>query len=275
MPSTSQQTKKRKKTSSKSTKTSSKRSSSAPDASLWDRLRPVAIAFTCLMLFLFMMRSPSGSQASPKANLKASAAPKAAKPAAVKIQRPRSADYEHYIGYASDLMEERVHKGSSTDAIVIGPAKIEDYVFEYSIFSNVWKGGVADLVEAPGSGKVVWGLLYEFPKNDIPKLDRQKGIGNSDSKYRKVEVVVTDMEGYKYRAFTYIVVKNKREADSSNESGVKRFEPSIQYRMCIVNGARTAGLPKSYVSMLEQIPDNGEKFKRKSVGTACDWSIKY
>lgn len=177
---------------------------------------------------------------------------------------------EFYFAYASDLMEQRVRKGSSSAATSLGPASLAEHMFEYAIESPVWRGGVADLVPAPPPA-VAWGLLYKFPKADIPKLDKQKGISSGDPKYKKVFVTVRlASDQAELAAFTYVLHDAKRIMDGSTASGAKRFPPSVQYRNCIVKGARQAGLPASYVALLEGIEDNGETFKRKSVGKACD-----
>ncbi|GBG32146.1 Gamma-glutamylcyclotransferase [Hondaea fermentalgiana] len=273
MPST--QTRRKKPTGSKSTKSSSSRrragGSTEHDGwtSLLEKAKPLLLVLSCVLLIAYFGRKPSGSTTPALKATAGAATSTSAK--AVSFQKPRSPAYEFYFGYASDLMEDRVRKGSSLGALAIGPARVDNFVFEYSIFSKVWKGGVADLVEkTPGEGASAWGLLYEFPKKDIPNLDKQKGIANDDPKYHKISVTVTDLDGYNYKAFTYTVVPEKRKVMAGTPSGVQQYLPSIQYRKCIVNGARGASLPSNYIKMLESIPDNENPFRRKSVGSACD-----
>ncbi len=165
-----------------------------------------------------------------------------------------------------------MEKGSSKDAIAQSVGWVDGFVFEYSVFSKVWKGGVGDLVyQGAGSDAKAWGLVYKFPTGDVAKLDKQKGIDKVEPKYKKIQVDVHTQQGQKYEAFTYIVRNEYHQGDSSSPSGVKRELPSIQYRKCVVNGARKAGMSAEYVKRLERIPDNKETFKRKSVGNSCDF----
>jgi len=175
-----------------------------------------------------------------------------------------------YFAYASDLLEERVRKGSSKAAKKVVAASIPGLAFDYPIFSKTWKGGVADLVPTNNDEDKAWGMIWEFPNVDIANLDSQKGIEKADPKYKKIQVVAVSEDGEKYPAFTYILHDEKRTHSNGSPNGVERFAPSKQYRRCILKGAKEARLPASYQSMLKGIADNGEEFKRKSVGKACD-----
>mmetsp|Transcript_13228 Transcript_13228/g.21505 ORF Transcript_13228/g.21505 Transcript_13228/m.21505 type:complete len:268 (-) Transcript_13228:2507-3310(-) len=177
---------------------------------------------------------------------------------------------EFYFAYASDLSQARVRSGSSTKAKVITVAKVGQMTFDYTIFSKVWRGGVADLVKSEKPAEA-WGVVYEFPKSDIPKLDKQKGIDNAEPKYKKIRVLATSKDGkIQFDAFTYNILEKQHMPDQSSSTGVKRYQPSIQYRNCIIKGAKEAGLPQRYIDSLIAMPDNGENYKRKSVGTSCD-----
>jgi len=175
-------------------------------------------------------------------------------------------DFVYYFAYASDMSHDRLREGSSPDSVPVGIARLKGYKFGFTSFSKVWKGGVADIVSTSDNEDVVWGVLYKVPKTDMPNLDNQKGINKADPRYRKLSVVVSlaqaGTHSDHFEATTYCVTDNKRE--------IEPVGPSKQYKKCILKGARESKLPKSYRRALGNIQDNGSKYRRKSVGTACD-----
>jgi len=191
---------------------------------------------------------------------------------AQKVERAKKGDdFFYYFAYASDLSQERLREGSSSEALTLGVASLSGYRFDYTSFSKVWKGGVADIVPTGAKSDKVWGVLYRVPKGDLDKLDKQKGINKPDPRYRKFKTIVDlsvsdDVDGYdttkQYEVVTYCITDNKR--------GDETVKPSQQYRKCILKGSRQSGLPRSYTKYLSDIKDNGSTYRRKSVGTACD-----
>jgi len=170
--------------------------------------------------------------------------------------------YQLYFAFGSDMLEERVKRGSSKRARKVGVARIDEMQFTYSIFSKVWRGAVANLV--PNAGSEAWGVVYQFPEVDIPALDAQKGIDKDDPKYEKIEV---NFDGaIRGKAFTYVVRPEKRGLSTT----MRGSHPSVQYRNCILKGAEEANLPKNYIDFIVSLEDNGIQFKRRSVGDSCD-----
>ena len=159
-----------------------------------------------------------------------------------------------------------MRSGSSRSARRVTVGAAPGFSFDYTIFSKVWKGGVADLVES-GAGSPAWGAVWEFPEGDLEALDKQKGVGGADPKYRRFTLDVVGSDGRRWPCFSYSVVAAKRVRVKGG--GFKRFEPSVQYRACVLRGARESGLPPDYVGRLEAIADSGEGFRRKDVGSAC------
>jgi len=191
---------------------------------------------------------------------------------AVAARLKPAAGRKFYFAYASDMLEERLRKGSSPSARKLGPAYVAGRAFEYSIYAKVWRGGVGDLVPVPDLGRRAWGVLYEVPAADIAALDQQKGVAKDDPKYKRITVEAVDADGRAASAITYVLHDNKRTPDAGSPTGFQRFKPTKQYRSCVVNGARQAGLPADYLEELAAIPDSGETFQRKSVGRSCDLS---
>jgi len=181
------------------------------------------------------------------------------------IVEPPLPGFLFYFAYASDMLEDRVRVGSSKRAVFMGPASVEKYKVVFSIYSKVWKGGVADIIKDPKSK--AWGVLYQIPIEDIPKLDKQKGIENLDPKYEKIQLDVK-LDSKIFPTFSYSVVEFKRQLLRSG--GYQVFKPTPQYKRCIVNGAIKSKLPESYIKRIQAIEDNKEAFKRKSLGNTCD-----
>ena len=93
-------------------------------------------------------------------------------------------------------------------------------------------------------------------------------MGKEDPKYQRISVRVRDQAGLnEYEALSYNIRESKR---STSSGGYKQYAPSIQYKSCIVNGARENNFPSEYLRRLERIKDNQNPYRRKGVGSACD-----
>ena len=107
--------------------------------------------------------------------------------------------------------------------------------------------------------------------------DKQKGVAKDDPMYEKIDVRATAQDGQAYSAITFIIRDERRQrrrgdGGDGGEPGdsYESFAPSALYRSCVVKGAREAGLPAEYTAELEAIADNGNRYRRKSVGAVCD-----
>lgn len=159
-----------------------------------------------------------------------------------------------YFAYASDLLESRLKSGGGPSAELVSVGKVRHRRFAYSQESKVWKGGVADIV--PDEDAEVYGVVYRLLDEDLPSMDKQKGVGKANPLYERISVVVETADG-PLECISYAMVESRRDAAG--------FPPSIQYRKCIVNGAKQAKLPKPYVKQLERIQDNGNAYERRGV----------
>lgn len=138
-----------------------------------------------------------------------------------------------------------------------------------SVCSNVSRicSGVADIYESKKEDGV-WGVLYKILKSEIANLDNQKGINKVDPKYQKIKIVVSSSTGgERYAAMSYAIVDTKRVRTTA---GVKQVPPSPFYKRCIINGAKEQEFPEEYLKFLKSIPDNHNKYRRKTIGTVCD-----
>jgi cation transport regulator ChaC len=123
-------------------------------------------------------------------------------------------------------------------AVQVGIAKVEGYRIGFTRFSKRRGGGVADLVEAPGS--LVWGSLFDLPHDGFEALDKAEGV--AIGAYARSIWQLTRGDGSVVSAWTYVVMDKKPE-----------ILPSAEYWKLLVDGAKEAGLPPDYVKTLEAI----------------------
>ena len=150
-----------------------------------------------------------------------------------------------YFGYGSSMDAERLRQ-TAPRAWLIGPARLSDHALAFSIESkNTWHGGVADIVPAPGDE--VWGALWLIPAEESHALDEHEGLFREPPAYRRMTVEVTTTSGDRVRCRSYQVASPDPRTPP----------PSKAFKDTLLRGARTVGLPQSYVARLAAIEDNG------------------
>ena len=107
----------------------------------------------------------------------------------------------------------------------------------YDFASRWWGGRVAGLVDAAGGA--VFGRLFEIAEKDWPIIQHKEGFVTHMCVERPVRVRVGD-EVLTATAFT--TASDCRRSDG---------EVSVRFVEALVRGARSAGLPESYVARLE------------------------
>ncbi|KAH9253385.1 hypothetical protein BASA81_008736 [Batrachochytrium salamandrivorans] len=172
------------------------------------------------------------------------------------VKREQAPNTFLYFAYASDLLESRLKSGGGPSAEFVGMGKVRYRRFAYSQESKVWKGGVADIVLSNDEGEEVYGVVYRLRDEDLSSMDKQKGVGKTNPLYERISVMVETTDGT-LECISYAMVESRRD--------VVGFSPSIQYRKCILNGAKQAKLPKPYIKQLERIKDNGNAYERRGV----------
>lgn len=95
---------------------------------------------------------------------------------------------------------------------------------------------------ATSEKEFVEGVLYEFPDDEISKLDRAEGFPNH---YDKVQVTVTDKNGNSINATTYI---------AKQEKVVNGLLPTSEYLNHLLAGKDI--LSPSYFDTLKQVQTN-------------------
>ncbi|MCS7020148.1 MAG: gamma-glutamylcyclotransferase [Bernardetiaceae bacterium] len=147
-----------------------------------------------------------------------------------------------YFAYGSnmdkDRMTEREINFSSRQF-----AKLDGYKL---VFNKKAQGG--DFTYAnitPSEKDFVEGALYEFPDDEILKLDRAEGYPNH---YDKIQVTVTDKNGNSINATTYIAKQDKV---------VEGLFPTREYLNHLLAGKDI--LSPSYLDKLKQVQTNESK----------------
>jgi cation transport regulator ChaC len=142
-----------------------------------------------------------------------------------------------YFAYGSNLGQS-VFKTRCPGARQVGIARADGYRIGFTRKSKVRRGGVADLVSAPES--TVWGALFELCGDDFAALDKCEGTPTA---YKREIWELSREDGSPVSAWVYVVVTKEKET-----------EPSYDYWRLLVDGAKEAGLPVTYIDFLERLP---------------------
>jgi len=110
-------------------------------------------------------------------------------------------------------------------------AFLPDYELTFNVLSEFGTGNP----NIRKGGKGVWGVVYEVDERDLNKLDR------ISPRYERVKVKVV-VNGREVEAWTYI---GKKVLD-----GIPPDKSCIER---IIRGARSHGLPESYIRWLESL----------------------
>jgi cation transport regulator ChaC len=140
-----------------------------------------------------------------------------------------------YFAYGSN-MSARTMAERAPRASLLGRARLDGFRLEFLRRSIRWQAGVADIVEA--DGEEVWGVLWEIADSDGALLDEKEGAGWA---YRRRKVEVSLEDGRQVGAVAYEVI-SKEPAE---------VPPRPDYVALLVEAAREAGLPPSWVAALE------------------------
>ena len=128
------------------------------------------------------------------------------------------------------LMEERV-----PGARLVGPARLDGFRLEFSVYSTKWNGGAANLELDPASH--VWGVVWELPDGGMKGLDSYQG---HPIFFRREQVSVIGPEG-PFVAFTYRVAHQNAY-----------IRPTDAYLARLRSAIRIHGLPPEALDMLDE-----------------------
>ena len=120
----------------------------------------------------------------------------------------------------------------------VGPAFVTDHRLAFTLPSQRWTGRAADLL--PRAGDRTWGVVWDLA--DPHSLDP------FERRYNRIPITVTRPNGnsgteHNISAFTYTVKAEHR--DQMDDL------PAPAYLERMLEGARDAGIPHSYVQFLD------------------------
>ena len=155
-----------------------------------------------------------------------------------------------YFAYGSNLNAQAVtewcrHFGHRPPNLKPGkPAVLDNYRLGFSIYSEYWGGGIADIVYDPG--KYVAGALLELSESDLSVLDLKVGrkfeSGKETGVYRRIEARVAPLgKGEPVQAITY----------QGTNADRYQIPPTQHYMDLLIQGAYSYGLSIMWISYLQ------------------------
>jgi hypothetical protein len=171
-----------------------------------------------------------------------------------------------YFAYGSNLNARAVsdwcrHFGHRAPNLKPGrPAVLDNYRLGFSIYTEYWGGGIADIVYDPG--KYVAGALFELTEADLGVLDLKVGRkiegGKEVGTYRRLEVKVAPLgKGEPIQAITY----------QGTNADRYHIPPTQHYMDLLIQGAYSYGLSMMWISYLQSFSTQvGRKPRPPGVG---------
>jgi len=155
-----------------------------------------------------------------------------------------------YFAYGSNLNATAVanwcrHFGHRPPNLKSGKAAVLDnYRLGFSIYSEYWGGGIADIVYDPG--KFVAGVLFDLAESDLAVLDlkvnRRLENGKEIGVYRRIEVRCAPLgKADPVQAITY----------QGTNSDRYQIAPTQHYMDLLVQGAYSYGLSMMWIAYLQ------------------------
>ncbi len=142
-----------------------------------------------------------------------------------------------HFAYGSTLSS-RYLRRHCPDAGFLMKALLPNFRVAFTIYSEEMKGGIADIILDPG--KVVRGVLYEMPEDELEHLDDAVGVG--EGLYTRQIFLILGEDGALYRAALYRGVE---------EGGP--YTPSRRYVELMLEGAEEHQLEPAYVERLRRL----------------------
>ncbi|XP_014488440.1 PREDICTED: gamma-glutamylcyclotransferase-like [Dinoponera quadriceps] len=158
-----------------------------------------------------------------------------------------------YFAYGSNLLAKRIRLNNST-AVVKSIGYIKNFRLDFQRYSKRWHGASATIVETNDS--IVWGVVWELDKCNLPTLNRQEGV--QDNIYHAMSVDVITPNGTTLNCRVYQQCHNPTEYMKPADLPMDR-KPSPLYLETIIKGAQENNLPDDYIKFLKSIPNNGYK----------------
>lgn len=139
-----------------------------------------------------------------------------------------------YFAYGANMHPREMAKTSPT-AQALGPGLVEGFQLTFSVYSDRWKGGAANIM--PAEAGRVWGVVWEVSEEGIAELDTFAG---HPTFYRHDDVVV-HLAGSLESCRTYRV---------AHQRGYVR--PGDGYLQLLRSAIRRQGLPVEALDLLDR-----------------------
>ena len=139
----------------------------------------------------------------------------------------------HYFAYGSN-MDPRHMGEHCPEATTVGPGRLEGFRMEFTVYSDRWGGGAANIEPDPGGH--VWGVVWEVTDEDLAALDTYVGHPT----YFRRDAVGVRVGPVRFDCLTYRV---------AHQSGYVR--PTDEYLNRLRAGMRMQGLPPEALDILE------------------------
>jgi AIG2-like family len=141
-----------------------------------------------------------------------------------------------YFAYGDRMNAEKV-AGSTRDARLVGPGRLDGYRLAFNVMSRSGGGGAANAVPDPRAS--LWGVLWELDEEDLEGLEpiNRGGIPDED---RVLDVDIDGPDG---------IVRARTFAVESHESFVR---PTDRYFDMLRATATAQGLPEEAIAAMDR-----------------------
>lgn len=142
----------------------------------------------------------------------------------------------HYFAYGSNMLTVRLrNRVPSTQAI--GRAKLPAYRLGWQKNGRD-DSAKCDIIPTNKPDDQVWGVLFSFHHQELPKLDEAEDLGTG---YKRISIQVW-LQNNSHQAITYKALRIDRS-----------LKPFTWYKKFVVEGAKQHQLPTSYINQLQQV----------------------
>ncbi len=111
--------------------------------------------------------------------------------------------------------------------------------------------GKCDAYITNNDSDVLWGVVFEMPREQRAALDEAEGLGVG---YKAKQVDIVSTSGEHHNALTYYAIKINTN-----------LAPYDWYINHVLNGAREINLPKDYIAAIESIDSITDPKKQRSL----------
>ena len=151
----------------------------------------------------------------------------------------RAKDEIWYFAYGANMHDSAFRVRRRIQPLEHRSGRIKGYRLRFNLEGRP-RGNAAPANVHPDPDAEVWGVLYRITRRDLIRLDSTEGVPGRG--YRHVVVEAEDRSGRVIPAITYIA--QGKEVDG---------KPSLRYITLLREGARTYGLPETYIRFLDGV----------------------